>query len=57
MLSLIAAAYPATSGNVDVTGNIVPLLGLNAGADPDLAAVDNINLLLRISGENRRLQS
>jgi len=42
--------YPATSGGVDVTGNIVPLLGLNAGADPDLAAAYNINLPLRISG-------
>jgi lipopolysaccharide transport system ATP-binding protein len=50
LLRLIAGAYPATSGRVDVTGNIMPLLGLNAGANPDLAAADNINLLLRISG-------
>jgi lipopolysaccharide transport system ATP-binding protein len=57
LLSLIAAVYPATSSHADVTGSIVLLLGLNAGADSDLAAVDNINLLLRISGENRRLQS
>jgi len=50
LLRLIAAVYPATSGRVDVTGNIVPLLGLNAGANPGLAAADNINLLLRTSG-------
>jgi lipopolysaccharide transport system ATP-binding protein len=50
LLRLIAGVYPATSGRLDVTGNIMPLLGLNAGANSDLAAVDNINLLLRISG-------
>ena len=49
--------YPATSGGVDVTGNIVPLLGLNAGANPDLAAADNINLPCGSVDENRRLQS
>src|SRR6266550_4288057 len=50
LLRLIAGVYPATSGRVDVTGNIMPLLGLNAGANPELAAADNISLLLRISG-------
>jgi lipopolysaccharide transport system ATP-binding protein len=50
LLRVIAGVYPATSGRLDVTGNIMPLLGLSAGANSDLAAVDNINLLLRISG-------
>jgi lipopolysaccharide transport system ATP-binding protein len=50
LLRLIAGVYPATSGRIAVTGNIMPLLGLNAGVNPDFAATDNINLLLRISG-------
>ena len=50
LLRLIAGVYPATSGHVEITGNIVPLLGLNAGANMDFVAADNISLLLRISG-------
>jgi lipopolysaccharide transport system ATP-binding protein len=50
LLRLIAGVYPATSGRIDRTGNIMPLLGLNAGANPDFVAEDNISLLLRISG-------
>lgn len=50
LLRLIAGVYPATSGRIEVTGNVVPLLGLNAGANADFVAADNINLLLRISG-------
>ena len=50
LLRLIAGVYPVTSGRLDVTGNIMPLLGLNAGANPDFVAADNISLLLRISG-------
>ena len=50
LLRLIAGVYPATSGHLAVTGNVVPLLGLNAGANLDFVAADNISLLLRISG-------
>lgn len=50
LLRLIAGVYPPTSGCVDMTGNVVPLLGLNAGANLDFVAADNIRLLLRISG-------
>jgi lipopolysaccharide transport system ATP-binding protein len=50
LLRLIAGVYPATSGHVEITGNVVPLLGLNAGANMDFVAADNISLLLRISG-------
>ena len=50
LLRLIAGVYPATSGKIEVTGNVMPLLGLNAGANADFVAADNINLLLRISG-------
>ena len=50
LLRLIAGVYPATSGYIAVTGNVVPLLGLNAGVNMDFVAADNISLLLRISG-------
>src|SRR6185369_2109522 len=50
LLRLIAGVYPATSGHVEITGNIMPLLGLNAGVNMDFVAADNISLLLRISG-------
>ena len=50
LLRLIAGVYPATSGHIAVAGNVVPLLGLNAGVNMDFVAADNISLLLRISG-------
>jgi lipopolysaccharide transport system ATP-binding protein len=50
LLRLIAGVYPPTSGRIEITGNITPLLGLNAGANLDFVAADNIRLLLRISG-------
>jgi len=50
LLRLIAGVYPATSGRIDITGNVMPLLGLAAGANLDFVAVDNIRLLLRIGG-------
>ncbi|HTO65392.1 MAG TPA: ABC transporter ATP-binding protein [Bradyrhizobium sp.] len=50
LLRLIAGVYPPTSGRVTIAGSIMPLLGLNAGANLDFVAADNIGLLLRISG-------
>ena len=50
LLRLIAGVYPATSGHLAVAGNVVPLLGLNAGVNMDFVAADNISLLLRIGG-------
>ncbi len=50
LLRLIAGVYPPTSGGIEMTGNVVPLLGLNAGANLDFVAADNIRLLLRIGG-------
>jgi lipopolysaccharide transport system ATP-binding protein len=50
LLRLIAGVYPPTSGSVEITGSLMPLLGLNAGANLDFVAADNIRLLLRISG-------
>ena len=50
LLRLIAGVIPSTSGEIQISGNIVPLLGLGAGVNLDFVAADNINLLLRISG-------
>ncbi len=50
LLRLIAGVYPATSGQINIAGNVMPLLGLNAGANLDFVAADNISLLLRIGG-------
>ena len=50
LLRLIAGVYPPSSGDLRISGNIMPLLGLNAGANLDFVAADNIRLLLRISG-------
>lgn len=50
LLRLIAGVYPPSSGSVAIKGNVVPLLGLNAGVNLDFVAEDNIALLLRISG-------
>ena len=35
---------------MEIDGDIVPLIGLNAGVNLDFVAADNIRLLLRISG-------
>ena len=56
LLRLIAGVYPATSGRIEVAGEVMPLLGLSAGLNPDFVAADNINLLLRISGRTPTTQ-
>ena len=55
LLRLIAGVYPPTSGRIEITGTVMPLLGLDAGADMDVTAADNISLLLRISGRRPTL--
>jgi lipopolysaccharide transport system ATP-binding protein len=55
LLRLIAGVYPPTSGRVCIKGSVMPLLGLNAGANLDFVAADNISLLLRISGRKPTL--
>lgn len=50
LLRVIAGVYPPTAGQVEVSGSIMPLLGLNAGVNLDFVANDNIELLLRLAG-------
>ena len=50
LLRLLAGVYPASSGRIEMSGCVMPLLGLNSGVNPDFTATDNISLLLRISG-------
>jgi len=50
LLRLLAGVYPASSGRIEMSGSVMPLLGLNSGVNPDFTATDNISLLLRISG-------
>ncbi len=50
LLRLLAGVYPVTSGRLEISGSVMPLLGLNSGVNPDFTATDNISLLLRISG-------
>lgn len=50
LLHVIAGVYPPTAGWVEVSGSIMPLLGLHAGVNLDFVANDNIELLLRLAG-------
>lgn len=42
LLSLLARVYKPTSGSVQISGRIAPLLELGAGFHPDLTGLDNI---------------
>lgn len=42
LLSLIARVYKPTSGSVQVSGRVAPLLELGAGFHPDLTGLENI---------------
>lgn len=44
LLKLVAGVLSPTSGNVQVTGNIAPLIELGAGFDMDLTARENVFL-------------
>jgi ABC-type polysaccharide/polyol phosphate transport system ATPase subunit len=44
LLRLLARIYPATSGTVEVRGNVAPLIEMGAGFNPELSGFDNIML-------------
>lgn len=42
LLSLLAKVYKPTSGTIEVSGRIAPLLELGAGFHPDLSGIENV---------------
>lgn len=54
LLSLLARVYKPTSGTVEVTGRIAPLLELGAGFHPDLTGLENILFNGMILGLTRK---
>ncbi len=50
LLKLMAGIYPPSSGMVQRNGRVTALLGLGLGANIELSARDNIELLLRFEG-------
>lgn len=42
LLSLLARVYKPTSGSIQITGRLAPLLELGAGFHPDLTGIENI---------------
>jgi ABC-type polysaccharide/polyol phosphate transport system ATPase subunit len=54
LLRVVARIYAATSGTVDVRGNIAPLIEMGAGFNPELSGFDNILLNGAMLGFRRR---
>jgi lipopolysaccharide transport system ATP-binding protein len=50
LLKTIAGIYPAKSGSVSLSGNLVPLIEMGVGFDPELSGRHNIQLALCYSG-------
>jgi ABC-type polysaccharide/polyol phosphate transport system ATPase subunit len=50
LLKIVSGIYPADSGTVDVRGSVTPILELGVGWNPDLDAIDNIELLGTVMG-------
>jgi ABC-type polysaccharide/polyol phosphate transport system ATPase subunit len=50
LLKIVAGIYPADAGRVDVHAAVTPILELGVGWNPDLDAVDNIELLGTVMG-------
>ncbi|MEO8520644.1 MAG: ATP-binding cassette domain-containing protein [Acidobacteriota bacterium] len=50
LLRIVSGIYPADAGRVDVRAAITPILELGVGWNPDLDAIDNIELLGTVMG-------
>jgi ABC-type polysaccharide/polyol phosphate transport system ATPase subunit len=50
LLKIVSGIYPADSGRVDVHADVTPILELGVGWNPDLDAIDNIELLGTVMG-------
>ena len=54
LLRLLARIYPATTGTIEVRGNVAPLIEMGAGFNPELTGRDNIFLNGAMLGFSRR---
>jgi ABC-type polysaccharide/polyol phosphate transport system ATPase subunit len=54
LLKIVSAIYAADEGHVSVRGGITPILELGVGWNPDLDAIDNIELLGTVMGLSLR---
>jgi ABC-type polysaccharide/polyol phosphate transport system ATPase subunit len=50
LLKIVSGIYPADTGRVDVRAAVTPILELGVGWNPDLDAIDNIELLGTVMG-------
>jgi len=50
LLKIVSGIYPADAGRVDVQAAVTPILELGVGWNPDLDAIDNIELLGTVMG-------
>jgi ABC-type polysaccharide/polyol phosphate transport system ATPase subunit len=50
LLKIVSGIYPVDSGRVDVHAAVTPILELGVGWNPDLDAIDNIELLGTVMG-------
>jgi ABC-type polysaccharide/polyol phosphate transport system ATPase subunit len=50
LLKIVSGIYPADTGRVDVRAAITPILELGVGWNPELDAIDNIELLGTVMG-------
>ena len=50
LLKIVSGIYPVDSGRVDVQAAVTPILELGVGWNPDLDAIDNIELLGTVMG-------
>jgi ABC-type polysaccharide/polyol phosphate transport system ATPase subunit len=50
LLKIVSGIYPADAGRVDVHAAVTPILELGVGWNPDLDAIDNIELLGTVMG-------
>ena len=50
LLKIVSGIYPVDAGRVDVHAAVTPILELGVGWNPDLDAIDNIELLGTVMG-------
>lgn len=55
LLKIIAGIFPSTSGQVDTSGSIAPMINLGAGFDDELSARENIYLNRAVLGYKKEM--